>query len=273
MVKKLTICANADLDMAVPGLDKMTQSMTCGETKKELNSVPLKRLVQKISKRKPNDDHWEPAVTNNQPVVETFVKEKTVNYRDLDSMFAYFISLLRDGYLEIPEGITEIHSSMFDGGRYTFVNGVCMAKADFVNKITSIFVPETVKTIESRAFAKCENLEKIILSEGIVELGSNVFTDCRKLKQVLLPNSVKKVNGWTFFNSGLTVPVFSGDGKVLVYYPQTAPASAFAVPEGVEKIGSRAFIYVKQLKNVLIDLTQQVTISCNSPKYRTASMR
>ena len=26
-------------------------------------------------------------------------------------------------------------------------------------------------------------------------------------------------------------------------------------------------------KNVLIDLTQQVTISCNSPKYRTASMR
>ena len=24
---------------------------------------------------------------------------------------------------------------------------------------------------------------------------------------------------------------------------------------------------------VLIDLTQQVTISCNSPKYRTASMR
>ena len=25
--------------------------------------------------------------------------------------------------------------------------------------------------------------------------------------------------------------------------------------------------------NVLIDLTQQVTISCNSPKYRTASMR
>ena len=31
--------------------------------------------------------------------------------------------------------------------------------------------------------------------------------------------------------------------------------------------------YPEEFKNVLIDLTQQVTISCNSPKYRTASMR
>lgn len=32
-------------------------------------------------------------------------------------------------------------------------------------------------------------------------------------------------------------------------------------------------LFSRNSKFVLIDLTQQATISCNSPKYRTASMR
>ena len=40
-----------------------------------------------------------------------------------------------------------------------------------------------------------------------------------------------------------------------------------------ERIENGAYIVDGEKNIVLIDLTQQVTISCNSPKYRTASMR
>ena len=64
--------------------------------------------------------------------------------------------------------------------------------------------------------------------------------------------------------------------KTLFYYiPPTVALLFYALlvlTSGLGSIHLMAWFFVILLF-VLIDLTQQVTISCNSPKYRTASMR
>lgn len=149
-------------------------------------------------------------------------------------MHELLIGQIRHGCLRIPDDTCELRDRILDG----------------CDKLVSVTVPGTVKRIGVRAFAQCVNLREVMLLEGVETLGTNVFTQCGQLKSVRLPASVREINGWTFYKSGLTEPVFSADGRVLVYYPQTSEAAEYTVPEGVEEIGSRAFIEIDALTRI-----------------------
>lgn len=88
---------------------------------------------------------------------------------------------------------------------------------------------------------KCKNLKRVILEEGIEVIEDTAFTECKELTEIRLPSSLHDVSGDAFSNCGLKAPVFSGDGKVLVWYPQVSPTKEYTVPEGVEEIGRCAF--------------------------------
>lgn len=155
------------------------------------------------------------------------------------------------GRLFIPYGTEEIPDHCFD----SFIHDDQKLK---LNTIVSIKVPGTVKRIGDRAFAEMKNLRKIQIEEGVEEIGSNAFTECKKLKTITLPSTVKKITGWAFYESGLKEPVFSADGKTLIYYPQCYTNTSYVIPEGVEKIEWQAFIEMKGLKEV----TFPSTIKC-----------
>ena len=157
------------------------------------------------------------------------------------------LSQVKEGRLVIPEDMVEILDGLFD--RF---NVIMHQQEDAILHLVSIVVPGTVKRIGERAFSGCSNLEEILLCDGVESIGRNAFTDCKKLKQIQLPASAKEIDGWAFYGSGLTQPVYSPDGKVLIYYPQMSSNAEYSVPEGVEEIGVRAFNDVKQLKKVLL---------------------
>lgn len=121
-----------------------------------------------------------------------------------------------------------------------------------IDHIASVVVPGSVKSIGDQAFADFRNLQKVLLAEGVESLGSNVFDGCESLKSLQLPASLKAVNGWAFHNSGLTEPVFSADGKTLIYHPQALKASEYCVPEGTEVIGVCAFLNEELLTRVVL---------------------
>ena len=104
------------------------------------------------------------------------------------------------------EGIKTIEGEAFQG---------CMSIIDFklgekVNQIgesafndcrswaIDLKIPGTVETINERAFASCESLKSIELSEGIITIGEEAFLGCDSITEIKIPNSVVSVNTRAF---------------------------------------------------------------------------
>lgn len=77
-------------------------------------------------------------------------------------------------------------------------------------KITSIKIPDSVKSIGDDAFYYCTSLESINIPKGVKKINMCTFSDCRKLKSVTIPNTVTFIATAAFYNcsalKSLTIP-------------------------------------------------------------------
>ena len=64
--------------------------------------------------------------------------------------------------------------------------------------LTSIELPNTLKTIGDNAFYGCSGLSSITLSNGLESIGQSAFGNCTSLKSITIPNSVSSM-GWNVF--------------------------------------------------------------------------
>ena len=108
-----------------------------------------------------------------------------------------------DRVVSIPEGVKSINDGAFQKN----------------SRISIVILPDSLTSIGSVAFHECYNLRKINISSKVSDISSNAFIDCRKLVDE---------NGFIIFNK-----------KLFGYYGN---ASKVIVPDGVEIIGSCAFI-------------------------------
>lgn len=113
-------------------------------------------------------------------------------------------------------------------------------------------LPDTVKRLGSRCFADCTNLSKLKLNDGLEEIGHNVFTGCKSLKSIVFPDSVTKVEAFAFYNSSFETPVFNASGDILYRCPEVADKKKYTVPRKVKHIQAGAFLYHKNLEEVII---------------------
>lgn len=212
------------------------------------------KLFERFSHGKQNQSQGSSKTELSTPIQPSPAKQRYPEGTRLCDMLSDLLSLVHDGRLVIPDGMSEIPDRLFDG----FIHG----KESGINRLVSVVVPGTVKSIGERAFGDCKNLKKVTLCEGVERIGSNAFTGCEKLKRLQLPSSVKELDGRAFINCGINEPVFSADGKVLIYYPPEWENSEYIVPEGVEKIVRGAFWDAKNLKK--ITLPQSLKLICSS---------
>ena len=74
-------------------------------------------------------------------------------------------------------------------------------------KITSLYVPDSVATIEESAFEDCEALNEIRLGSGLVAIGENAFRRCDKLTDdellTIIEQTVTHLND--FMNGNLNI--------------------------------------------------------------------
>lgn len=68
----------------------------------------------------------------------------------------------------------------------------------YCKALTTLSLPNTLKSIGSMALSNCIAIENISLPSGLEEIGSNAFDNCKKLKSIVIPKSVKKLNTYTF---------------------------------------------------------------------------
>ena len=103
-----------------------------------------------------------------------------------ESVFIY--ELLDDGTYAVKidrtvseDGILRIPDSL-NGKPVTVVKSSAVSEADKTSAIKEVIIPDSVTTIEPKAFATFENLEKVVLGNRVTTIGDAAFNDCRKLK-------------------------------------------------------------------------------------------
>ena len=61
-----------------------------------------------------------------------------------------------------------------------------------------IEIPNTITAIRDFAFYGCDQLEKVVISDGVTSIGSHAFYNCENLTSIKIPESVKFIGGGAF---------------------------------------------------------------------------
>ena len=98
--------------------------------------------------------------------------------------------------------------------------------------LTSISIPDGVKTIGSYAFSRCIALESITIPDGVKTIGSYAFSRCIALVSVTIPSGVTMIGDSAFY--------------------ECISLTSISIPDGVKTIGSYAFYNCGRLKSITI---------------------
>ena len=102
----------------------------------------------------------------------------------------------------IPSSVTYIGTHAFESSPYlttvTFESGSqlqSIANYGFNNcpKLSSIILPEGLKTLGESVFADCSKLKSVYLPSTLISMGVNVFNDCAGLTSINIPENVTSI--------------------------------------------------------------------------------
>ncbi|MCM1365337.1 MAG: leucine-rich repeat protein [Faecalibacterium sp.] len=116
---------------------------------------------------------------------------------------------------------------------------------DSCEVLTSVTIPNTVKTIDDYCFASCEKLTGVTIPSSVTLIGSDAFEGCSALTSIAIPKSVKTVSEFAFSECSKLKSVTIADGVKEIgddAFLDTALKSV-TIPASVKTIGEEAFGY------------------------------
>lgn len=136
------------------------------------------------------------------------------------------------------------------------------------SQLTSIQLPDSLRTIGSNAFSGCTGLVRIEIPAGVTMIGSYApdtadqrdrysgsFLNCSALQSITVEA------GNTAYQS-IDGVLYSADGTILYHYPIGNPASSYTAAAGTQVIWSYAFFACPNLTSVILPDTVTWIQSC-----------
>lgn len=120
------------------------------------------------------------------------------------------------------------------------------------DSLEQVFVPSSVKHIESYAFYGAVNLKQIYLSEGLESIGQHSFDGCTSLNSIVIPKSVNSI-GWSAFDN---TPLYKRSdfyiGHWLIKGNDSYASYTYTIPDYITHIAEHAFYNNDRISTVII---------------------
>lgn len=161
--------------------------------------------------------------------------------------------------LSFPYGTTELGGSVVNG---------CEA-------LTSLYLPDTITAMGANTFAYCTSLKDVHLSAGLSAMPNSAFANCSSLEEITLPAAMSDCgitrltspfahcpsfkNIWveegSRYYKSVDGVLYDANGTTLRIYPMGRTEERYTIPEGVVRVGARAFLNTAALKRVCLPST------------------
>ena len=129
-------------------------------------------------------------------------------------------------------------------------DGLC----EKMTKLTSVIIPESVKSIGASAFSGCTDLSSAVMGSNVTKIGNNAFYNCWGLAYLHIPNSVKMIGDNAFYNcyslTSISIPnsvTRIGSGA----FAGCNGITSINIPESVTDVGNSAFVGCARLTSVV----------------------
>ena len=155
-------------------------------------------------------------------------------------------------------GLTSI--KVEEGNAYYHVDNNCLIETVGNTLIrgcnlTSIDIPNSVKSIGVCAFDYCTSLTSITIPNSVTEIGESAFYNCSSLTSVTIPDSVTTIGEYAFWEcSGLTSAIIGNSVTIIggfAFY-NCSGLTSVTIPDSVTTIGMIAFMKCSSLTSVTI---------------------
>ena len=176
----------------------------------------------------------------------------------------------------IPDSVTSIGYAAFSGCLFTketFINnslldaetnnywgasiydiiqedGLCIngtIAVDCRDKATSVTIPDSVTSIEERAFYGCTSLTSITIPDSVTEIGVYAFSYCTSLTSVTIGNGVTSIGERAFY--------------------ECTSLTSITIPDSVTSIEDYAFFHCDSLTDTYVNITDLAAYATGNRTY------
>lgn len=160
--------------------------------------------------------------------------------------------LEREGDIVIPNGVEVIAEGVFQN-----------------SDIRSVFMPDSVRVVESSAFAGCQKLKNVHFSQSLrrignfsfsrtdirsaelpdslIDIGDGAFSGCLSLKDVRFPSKLKRIGMRAFFRTDIRLAELPDSLTKIEFgaFERCTGLENVRIPKNIKIIGYRAFSWTK----------------------------
>ena len=145
----------------------------------------------------------------------------------------------------IPDSVTEIRGMCYSSGYDGDYDGGAFSGC---TSLAEIDIPDSVTSIGGSVFSNCTSLESITIGSGVESLGDEWIASCRRLENITVSPENKTY-------SSVDGVLFNKDKSELSAYPIGNKRSSYTIPDGVEKIGKKAFYGCRYIESLTIPVS------------------